>query len=120
MGKLGLALILCAALAGCDGPDSWVPRGEVRFLELRERVEDSGLKSGTLEYSITNLGKARIAYTVFAFTFSTDAAAYRCTIVDENPVAEGALVYGSVTLAYDSAAESGDLADAVVDSAQFN
>jgi hypothetical protein len=92
----------------------------VRFLGLRERIDAQNAKAGTLEYSISNVGKSRISGSVFAFTFSTDREVYRGTVVDDSPISGGALIYGRVTLAYGSLDETGELADAVVDSVQFD
>lgn len=107
------------ALGGCEDPLAWVPRGEVKFLDLKEKLGAQGDKTASLEYSIRNSGKTKIAGSVIAFTFSTDSRSYRCTAVDENAIAPGALIYGRVSIVYDAPAETGDLSRAIVDSAQF-
>jgi len=117
---LAIAIIIWASSVACQDPSSWALRGEIRFLGLRERIDAQNEKAATLDYSISNLGKSRIVGSVFAFSFSTDRDVYRGTVVDENPIASGALVYGRISVAYASVEESGELAGAVVDSAQFN
>jgi hypothetical protein len=117
---LALAVVASAAfLGGCEDAVSWTPRGDVKFLDLKEKLNAQGEKTASLEYSIRNGGKSKIAGSVFAFTFSTDVRSYRCTVVDENAIVPGALIYGRVSIAYEAPSETGDLARTVVDSAQF-
>ena len=115
-----MAILFCVVFVGCEEPSSWAPRGEVEFLDLKEKADGQGGKTATLEYSIRNSGKSKISGSVFSFTFSTDAASYRCTVVDENSIFPGALVYGRISIAYASLGEVGALAGAVVDSVQFS
>jgi len=116
---LAAAMAAFLLFASCADPASWEPRGEVRFLELREVVDSGGAKRGRLDYSIANSGRSRIEGTTFAFTFSTDTRRYRLTVVDESAIERGALVYGQVSVAYDGPDEAGSLSGAIVDSAQF-
>jgi hypothetical protein len=114
-----VAAALCAIVSGCEDPVSRALAGEVAFIELRESVDSSGAKKGSLDYEIRNTGKSKIEGTSFSFSFSTDKRKYHFTVVDENAVESGKLVYGQAAVAYEAADESGKLASAVVDSAQF-
>jgi hypothetical protein len=120
---LGLVLVclaLCGISDGCEDPSKWTLTGEVKFINLRETTDSSGAKKATLEYSIRNGGVADIASCTFAYSFSTDKAAYHGTVVDSNAVKAGAFVYGRVEVAYDDDEEKGLLEAAVVDSMQFS
>jgi hypothetical protein len=125
--RIGIAIVMGAALsaavlalvASCTDDSSWEPLGEVSFLSLGEARDAQGIKSGSLEYSIRNIGKSKISGTRFAFRFSTDRRIYHLTVVDENTIQSGAIVYGRTTIAYYEGYETGSLASATLDSAQF-
>ncbi len=109
----------CAVMSGCEDASSWAPRGEVKFLDLAEKLDAQNAKTGILSYSITNCGKSKISGSVFAFTLSTDKAKYRYTVVDENGISAGTFIYGRFSVPYVANDEVGKLEGAVVDSVQF-
>jgi len=114
-----IATLLAASVAGCCDTAEWELKGEVKFVELHESSDSAGAKTGTLDYSIQNTGRSTIGASSFAFTFATDRHRYHLSVVDLNTLKSGALLYGQVSIPYDSAEESGALANAVVDSVQF-
>jgi hypothetical protein len=120
---LAIAVVLgipgSGAILGCADPSAWELLGEVRLIELRETVGEGDLKKGSLDYSIRNTGRSTIEGCRFAFTFSTDKNDYHVTVVDENSIVGGALIYGQVSIPYASPGECGNLASAVVDSVQL-
>ncbi len=114
-----IAALLAACASGCWDGASWELKGEVRFVELHESSDSAGAKTATLGYSIQNTGRSMIGASVFAFTFATDMHKYHLTVVDLNVLRSGVRLYGQVSILYDSAEESGALANAVVDLVQF-
>jgi hypothetical protein len=118
---LRLALLSAALsfLGGCHDPSDWEPKGEVSFVELRESLDGTGAKGGSLDYRIENVGKARISGARFSFTFSTDRRAYHQSVESAAAILSGSFVYGTVLVPYVESAESGSLAAAVIESTQF-
>lgn len=112
-----LAVTLC--VAGCADPSSWELSGDVRFVELHESVDLGGEKKASFDYSIRNTGKSKIEGTSFAFSYATDKRKYHSSVVDENSIRSGALVYGHVSVSYVEAAEAGKLESAIIESTQF-
>jgi hypothetical protein len=92
----------------------------VKFVALRERTDaESGERKGMLDYSIRNSGKSKIDKTSFSCSFATDRSSYHFTVVDDNDLKSGAIVYGHVEIAYADPEEKGKLDAATVDSTQF-
>jgi hypothetical protein len=116
---LAVLVVQGVSVLGCADPDSWELKGEVEFIELRETIDNQGLKKATLDFAIYNRGKSTIEGSSIAFTFSTDKNAYHLTIIDTNEIKGGALIYGQVSIIYDEADEGATLAGAVLDSVQF-